>query len=347
MKTDLFYVVEVLANYRYMLKIGLNDAVKRPPVLWPPAWNVYLVNLFRMAIVRQRPLSFSSKGIIAMTVVSTMEHKSWVWNTCVLISLLIVYWCFSSGTVWATESENRWFQIKTSLIGDKSIQSGEEILRLETPIRAMDAAIVPITIESKLQQTPERYIKKLYVVIDNNPSPVAAVFSFPGKHSWKSLSTRVRVNAYTDMRAIAEVSDGNIYMVKNYVKASGGCSAPSLKDPVAAAAQLGRIKFRLPESVNSGDLVPTQLMIKHPNNSGLQFDQISRFYIPADFVRTIQVTYNGEEVFTAETDISISEDPNIRFGFTPEKTGVLEVHVKDSKGRTFSHSMELPVENKG
>jgi sulfur-oxidizing protein SoxY len=247
----------------------------------------------------------------------------------------------------AADSENRWFQIKTSLIGDKSIHDGEELLRLETPDRAMDAAIVPITIESKFQQTPQRYIKKLYVVIDDNPSPVAAVFSFPGKHSWKSLSTRVRVNAYTNLRALAEVSDGKVYMVKNYVKASGGCSAPSLKDPAAAAAQLGRIKFRLPETVHSGDLVPTQLMIKHPNNSGLQFDQISRFYIPADFVRTIQVTYNGEEVFTAETDISISEDPNIRFGFTPEKTGVLEVHVKDSKGRTFTHSMELPVESKG
>ncbi|MET0080936.1 MAG: quinoprotein dehydrogenase-associated SoxYZ-like carrier, partial [Candidatus Thiodiazotropha lotti] len=158
----------------------------------------------------------------------------------------------------------------------------------------------------------------------------------------KTLSTRVRINAYTDLRAIAEVSDGNIYMVNNYVKASGGCSAPSLKDPAAAAAQLGRIKFRLPESFSSGDLVPTQLMIKHPNNSGLQFDQVSRYYIPADFVRTIQVTYNGEEVFTVDTDISISEDPSIRFGFAPEESGVLQVHVKDSKGRTFTHSMNLP-----
>ncbi|MES9928446.1 MAG: quinoprotein dehydrogenase-associated SoxYZ-like carrier [Candidatus Thiodiazotropha sp. 6PDIVS] len=280
-----------------------------------------------------------------MKVVSTMEHKGWVWNTCTLVVLAILVSSILTTRVEATENEARWFQIKSSLIGDTYIQDGTEILALETPKRAMDAAIVPITIESKFEQTPERYIKKLYIIIDNNPSPVAAVFKFPGKHSWKSLSTRVRVNAYTDLRAIAEISDGKIYMVNNYVKASGGCSAPSLKDPAAAAAQLGKIKFRLPESFSSGDLVATQLMIKHPNNSGLQFDQVSRFYIPADFIRSIQVTFNGDEVFTADTDISISEDPSIRFGFSPKETGVLEVHVKDSKGRTFTHTLDLPKQS--
>lgn len=282
-----------------------------------------------------------------MTVVTTMKHKVWVWSRFYQFALAALCLCLAAGTVWATDSENRWFQIKTSLFGDKYIQNGGEILGLDSPTRAMDAAIVPITIESKFDQTPDRYIKKLYIVIDNNPSPVAAVFSFPGKHSWESLSTRVRINAYTDLRAIAEVSDGKMYMVNNYVKASGGCSAPSLKDPSAAAAQLGKIKFRLPETFEAGELVPTQLLIKHPNNSGLQFDQVSRFYIPADFVRTIQVTFNGEEVFTVDTDISISEDPSIRFGFIPEKTGILEVNVKDSKGRTFTHSMDLPAEGKG
>ena len=282
-----------------------------------------------------------------MTVVSTLKHKGWVRNTCLRFCQLLVCLSVLLNNLWAAESDERWFEIKNALFGDQYVQPGEEILGLETPVRAMDAAIVPITISSKLPQTPERYIKNLYLVIDNNPSPVAAVFHFPGKHQWESLSTRVRVNAYTDLRAIAQLSDGKLYMVNNYVKASGGCSAPSLKDPQAAASQLGKIKFRLPEAFDSGSLVPAQLMIKHPNSSGLQFDQISRYYIPADFVRNIQVTYNGEEVFSAETDISISEDPSIRFGFVPEKPGVLEVHVTDSKGRTFTHSEELPAKGKG
>ncbi len=282
-----------------------------------------------------------------MTAVSTMKLTGWKGNSWLNCMLILSCLCLASGRLWAEDEGNRWFQIKDSLFGDKQIHNGDGILGLQTPVRAMDAAIVPISIDSKIEQTPDHYIKSLYVVIENNPSPVAAVFHFPGKHNWESLSTRVRVNAYTDLRAIAELSDGNLYMVSNYVKASGGCSAPSLKDPAAAAAQLGRIKFRIPEEFNKGDLVATQLLIKHPNNSGLQFDQVSRFYIPADFIRTIQVTFNGEEVFTADTDISISEDPSIRFGFVPQNSGVLEVYVKDSKGRTFSHSMDLSGNGKG
>jgi sulfur-oxidizing protein SoxY len=276
-----------------------------------------------------------------------MKLTGGLWKTWLILALTLLCMSVTGKSASANDDGNRWYQIKTSLFGDKNIQPGDEILGLQTPVRAMDAAIVPISIDAKIDQTPKRYIKSLYLVIDNNPSPVAAVFHFPGKHSWETLSTRVRVNAYTDLRAIAELSDGKLYMVNNYVKASGGCSAPSLKDPAAAAAQLGKIKFRLPEEYRQGDLLATQLMIKHPNNSGLQFDQVSRFYIPADFIRTIEVTFNGEEVFTVDTDISISEDPSIRFGFTPQVEGVLEVFVKDSKGRTFSHSMDLPGQDQG
>ncbi|MEJ2455425.1 MAG: quinoprotein dehydrogenase-associated SoxYZ-like carrier [Candidatus Thiodiazotropha sp.] len=276
-----------------------------------------------------------------MMAFSTNDYPGWIrksWLTLILLSISL-----TTSHVWAADDGNRWFQIKTSLFGDKLIQSGEAVLGLVTPTRAMDAAIVPISIDSKLDQTPDRYIKNLYLVIDNNPSPLAAVFHFPGKHSWETLSTRVRVNAYTDLRAIAELSDGEIYMVSNFVKVSGGCSAPPVKDQVAAAATLGNINFNLPENYQQGDLVATKLKIMHPNNSGLQYNIATGYYISADFIRTIEVTYNGEEVFTADTDISISEDPDIKFGFTPQEKGVLEVHVKDSKGRSFSHSMNLPA----
>lgn len=286
-------------------------------------------------------------GMNDMTTVSNSIHRRRLAGVRLLSALTVFSWSLIAVAQPEMEPVERWQQIRSSLFGDRAVDNGADVLELETPYRALDAAVVPITIKSKLKQTPDSYIKELYLVIDNNPSPVAAVFHFSGKHDWDSLATRVRVNAYTDLRAIAERSDGKIFMVSNYVKASGGCSAPSLKDPAAAEAQLGKIKFRLPDKYDPGSLVPAQLLIKHPNSSGLQFDQISRQYIPADFVRTIKVTYNGEEVFSADTDISISEDPSIRFGFVPDDAGVLEVHVKDSTGRTFTRSVNLAGQHKG
>ena len=56
-------------------------------------------------------------------------------------------------------------------------------------------------------------------------------------------------------------------------------------------------------------------MISHPNSSGLQMDQVTRNYIPADFMQTLEVTYNGQPVFRLESDIAISEDPTFDFSF--------------------------------
>lgn len=282
------------------------------------------------------------------TVAKSVQPKAarW-WGLRHLLGMLATALVIPSGLVGADEGQTRWDQIKTSLFADRTIQDGGNVISLDTPYRAQDAAVVPISIHSKIAQTPEHYIRNLYLVIEMNPSPVAAVFHFPGKRAWDTLSTRVRVNAYTDVRAIAELNDGGLFMTGNFVKAAGGCSAPSLKDPAAAAAQLGKMKLVLPDQFEVGSPLSAKLLIKHPNNSGLQFDQVSRQFIPANFVRTIKVSYNGEALFSVDADISISEDPSITFDLVPQDAGSLEVQVNDSQGRDFTKKFEVPPQSKG
>ena len=67
--------------------------------------------------------------------------------------------------------------------------------------------------------------------------------------------------------------------------------------------------------------VRAKLLISHPNNSGLQMDQLTRNYIPADFMQILDVTYNGQPVFRLESDIAISEDPTFNFSFLPGRPG--------------------------
>ena len=52
-------------------------------------------------------------------------------------------------------------------------------------------------------------------------------FNFHSKVGNPSFTTRIRVDKYTYVRAIAEKNDGEKFMVSNFVKAAGGCSAPS------------------------------------------------------------------------------------------------------------------------
>jgi len=245
------------------------------------------------------------------------------------------------------DQQAHWREIRSALFGDRQIQDADGVIALETPYRALDAAVVPIEIKATFAQTPERYIKNLHLVIDMNPAPVAGVFHFTGDRRWSSLGTRVRIDSYSHVRAIAETNDGELYMAANFVKASGGCSAPSSKDPAAAEANLGRMKVRWPERVEAGEPLALQLLIRHPNSSGLQFDQIARRYIPPDYLLEIEMDYAGRPLLRLDGNISISEDPNIRLTFVPDRLGELAVRARDSTGRTFSERFAAPPANGG
>jgi len=179
------------------------------------------------------------------------------------------------------------------------------------------------------------------LIIDQNPSPIAAKFNFTPTSGLADIETRVRVNEYTLIRAVAELNDGSLHMVSKFVKASGGCSAPAGKDPAEALATLGKMKVRVEGDLTPGKPTLAQLMISHPNDSGLAFDQMSRNFTPAHFVREINVTYAGKTVMTAEVDISISENPNFRFYFVPTGAGELAVEALDSADLKFSTALKL------
>ena len=80
------------------------------------------------------------------------------------------------------------------------------------------------------------------------------------------------------------------------------------------------------------------MLISHPNFSGLQFDQISRNYIPPQFVQRIVVRYGARTVLEVDADISLSEDPSIHFTYVPDGPGALGVEVTDSDGNRFEQS---------
>ena len=244
------------------------------------------------------------------------------------------------------EASEIWQKVRASLFEKRpiAVATGDTLV-LDAPVRADDAAIVPIAIRTRLPQTASRYVERLYLIIDNNPSPISAIFSFTPRSGRADIETRVRVDEYTFVRAIAEMNDGSLSMTSRWVKASGGCSAPPGKDQAAALATLGRMKFRVEGDVTARQPVLAQLMISHPNNSGMVMDQASRQFTPPHFVRKVNVTYAGKPVMSADLDFSISENPNLRFYFVPDGTGELAAEVVDSRNLAFKSSLSLLVAN--
>ena len=235
-----------------------------------------------------------------------------------------------------------WRKLRAQYFDDRSPPlASPEALSLSAPKRASDPAFVPLATRRTAASTGGAAIRRLSLIIDQNPSPLAAIFELPEGGALADLETRVRVDEYTHVRAIAELSDGSLVMAVRFVKASGGCSAPPGKDPQAALASLGKMRLRVDGDVRLGQPVLAQLMISHPNHSGLAMDQSTRQYTPAHFVRRIAISYAGSPVLTADLDFAISENPNFRFHFVPQRAGELKAEVIDTQDLRFESALAL------
>lgn len=251
-----------------------------------------------------------------------------------------------ASTAWAAAEESE-VDVWTTLLrpqyfGERDITEGKDLIELRIPARAEDAGVVPISVNAKIAQTPERYIRTLYIFIDRNPRPLAGKFELTPAMGKADMAMRLRINQFTDVRVVAETNDGHLYMDRGYTRASGGCSAPppflELKE---AREHIGEMKFHAQTGSGDDDVALGQLLISHPNITGMQLDQRTRAYLPAEYVTKVALKFNGEHILSAETDISISEDPSFRFFFKPKTGGTMTAEMTDSKGRQFSHSFEV------
>ncbi len=237
----------------------------------------------------------------------------------------------------------RWHALQQALFPGRVMKDGAGVIKLDAPPRALDAALVPVAIDL----SDVKPIKGVYLVIDGNPSPMAGHFTFGPKADPHSLKLRVRVDQYTDIHAIAESQDGQLFVSARFVKASGGCSAPAGSDDTAALADMGRMKLHLIGDFAVGKPAQAVLMVRHPNFNGMQMNQITRYYTPARFIRTIDATYEGASIFHLDSDISMSTDPVITFGFVPKAAGQMKIVVRDSKDATFAHTFDVPGDRRG
>ncbi len=240
-----------------------------------------------------------------------------------------------------------WLKVKASLFDNRPIAAAPaDLLVLEAPARAIDAAVVPIAIRARWPQSAALHVRKLYLIIDANPSPISAVFAFTPDSGRADVETRVRVDDYSHVRAIAETSDGKLYMTTRFVKASGGCSAPAGSDAAAALASMGKMAFRVDGDLRGTQPVLAQLTVSHPNHSGLAMDQYTRQFTPAHYVRKIDVSRGGKPVFSADVDFSMSENPSFRFYFLPQGgqgSSELRASVVDSTERRFEGQFAPPA----
>ncbi len=238
---------------------------------------------------------------------------------------------------WEDNLRNQNFQDRTIIEG-----VDQDIFELKAPFTAEDATVVPISVHTKIRQTPERYIKKMSIFVDMNPMPVVGFFEFTPDSGKADLAMRIRVDTFSYVRAVAELNTGELYMTKTFVRAKGACSAPPPASMEDSRKLLGKMKMKVVGDVKMGEPNLMQVKVRHPNITGMAPLKIgSRVIPPAFFMDSFEVDYNGKLIVKAFLTFSISMDPALRFYFVPEKDGVMTVKGTDTKKNKFSSTHEV------
>ena len=245
------------------------------------------------------------------------------------------------------EGSVQWDRLRGKLFGTRAIagapgapapEGGNSLVKIIVPLRAAYGASVPVKIVSALAQTPERHVRRLTLLVDKNPSPVAATLQLTPALGQADFETRLRVDEYSHVRVITELNTGELHMDSRYVKVSGGCSAPPNRE---SPHLIGKTLLRLPEGPHTGAPTPVDLTVLHPNDTGFELNQVTVMFIPPHYVRSVRVRYGNDLLFEGETDFSISENPSWRFRFVPrDGGGLLTAEVEDTKDQRFSGSLD-------
>ena len=239
-----------------------------------------------------------------------------------------------------------WDGLKPEVFGTRSIASGIGIVSIKAPFRPEDQRAVPVSIDARFPDG--RTVKSVTLVVDENPSPVAAVFNMGVARANVGLKLNIRLNQETHVRAVVEASDGALYMAQQLVRFAGGqaaCSAPPTGNPEEIAANMGKMKLaNVPLDGNASSIAHrVRLAISHPNHTGMALDQQTLLYIPLKMVASIGVSQGATKLFDMAGSITLSENPQLEFDVDMTREHKVGATLKDSDGAEWSRELELPA----
>lgn len=244
----------------------------------------------------------------------------------------------------AATAGSTWDGLKPDVFGTRKIDSGLGIVTIKAPIRPEDQRAVPVSIDAKFADG--RSIKSVTLVVDENPSPVAAVFNMGPGQRHVALKTAIRLNQQTQVRAIIEADDGGLYMASQLVKFAGGqaaCAAPPTGNPEEIAANMG--KMLLADANEDGNATQiahrVRLKISHPNHTGMALDQQTLLYIPLRMVTALEVRQGGAKLFDMTGSITLAENPVFEFPVDLKGEHQINVTLKDSDGAEWKKSLAV------
>ncbi|MDW4498628.1 quinoprotein dehydrogenase-associated SoxYZ-like carrier [Sulfitobacter sp. D35] len=247
----------------------------------------------------------------------------------------------------ADAREPAWPELREMLYDDQFLTDAGALITIHAPYRSTEDARTQIG--ANVAAPEGRLLDSVTVILDENPMPVSAVFTFAQPLPRFFFDLTMRVNGPTPLHVVARTTEGQLFVAESFVKTSGqgACAAPPGTDPELALATLGDMAIAISEIEEVARLLPTapgraqstayshdrrmDLDISHPSHSGMQMDQISLLFIPSRYVETVEVDLDGAGYVDVTGSISLSENPRLSLS-VPGYTQSVDITMTDTDG---------------
>lgn len=102
----------------------------------------------------------------------------------------------------------------------------------------------------------------------------------------------------------------------------------------------GKAIIRAPK-ITKGAVATIQSLIKHPNDTGLIKDEKTGQIIPAFFIQSLKVEFEGELVYEMRLAAAVSKDPYFAYSLKVDKPGKLKMTWTDNKGAVYEQTADI------
>ena len=118
--------------------------------------------------------------------------------------------------------DNGWKAAMEGLVGSSEADANR--VSIELPEIAENGNTVPFSVAVESPMTDEDHVKAVHVFATGNPRPDIGSFMFTPANGVADASSRMRLGRTQDIVAVAEMSNGQVFMATQTVKGTiGGC----------------------------------------------------------------------------------------------------------------------------
>ena len=106
---------------------------------------------------------------------------------------------------------------------------------------------------------------------------------------------------------------------------------------------MGRALINVPPKARKGEIVEIKALVSHPMETGYRTGSDGKL-VPRDIINRFVVTWNGEEIFSADLYPAIAANPYFAFTAVATESGTIAFRWIDDRGGAQVETAKITVE---